>query len=155
MSKLEVKENKKLVLKNAIIHELRGIQLEDLNEEINKFINKLKLLNVNSFGPLITKFCGTNMHEDGTVTVDYDIVLQAHDYKQYSKLYKTSEQLVCEHCVYVRFAGRPRDITFAYSKLDLYFYEHDLEDAGIMYTLMLEDHPEHTVIDVFRPVVMS
>jgi hypothetical protein len=154
MSKLIVKENKKLVLKQVIIHELRGVLLQDLDEEMQKFITKIQVLNVNSFGPLITKSHGTTIHDDGMITADYDIMLQAHDYKQYSKLYKIEDQVSCANSIYVRFAGHPKDLDFAYSKLALYFYENDLEDTGIMYNLTLENHPEYTVVDIFKPVVM-
>ena len=54
MAKLEVLENKKLVLKNVISYELRDIELDSLDEEINNFLNKLDVLNVQTFGPLVS-----------------------------------------------------------------------------------------------------
>ena len=60
MAKLEVLENKKLVLKNVLKKELRGISFEDIDQQINKFANRLDILKVQTFGPLVIKFCGTN-----------------------------------------------------------------------------------------------
>lgn len=58
MAKLEVLENKKLVLKNVLKKELRGISFEDIDQQINKFANRLDILKVQTFGPLVIKFCG-------------------------------------------------------------------------------------------------
>ena len=57
MAKLEVLENKKLVLKNVLKKELRGISFEDIDQQINKFANRLDILKVQTFGPLVIKFC--------------------------------------------------------------------------------------------------
>ena len=58
MPKLEVKTNKKLVLKNVIVHEMKNIKMSELEKELQKFERNLKLLNVQTFGPLITKNYG-------------------------------------------------------------------------------------------------
>ena len=67
MAKLEVLENKKLVLKNVLKKELRGISFEDIDQQINKFANRLDILKVQTFGPLVIKFCGTNISEEGDI----------------------------------------------------------------------------------------
>ncbi|HEL2338774.1 TPA: AraC family transcriptional regulator, partial [Streptococcus suis] len=69
MSKLEVLENKKLVLKKVICKKLSSLQFEDLEQEIDRFYQHLQLLKVQMFGPLIVKNSGTILHEDGTITV--------------------------------------------------------------------------------------
>ena len=154
MNKLEVKTNKKLVLKQVLIKELKNISFEQIDAEITKFINELQLLKVQAFGPLITKSYGTNIHEDGTITTSYDIMVQAHDYKQYGNQFYTKELLQCEHCVHTRFQGKAEHMQFAYSKLDLYFYEHDLDTNGIVYNVFVSGETEKMVVDIFRPVVM-
>ncbi|SET03125.1 AraC family transcriptional regulator [Anaerobranca gottschalkii] len=154
MSKLEIKENKKLVLKNVLIKELKGINMEDLNNEINKFLNTLKVLKVQTFGPLITKSYGTNIHEDGTISTNYDLMIQAHNYLQYKKQFKVEKQLECSHCIYLRFSDKPQYLQYAYSKLDIYFYENDIESNGVTYNVFVSETEDNIVVDIFKPVVI-
>ena len=65
MAKLEIKDNKKLVLKSVICKKLYDIKVENINQEIEKFYQHLQLLKAQIFGPLIVKSCGTTIHDDG------------------------------------------------------------------------------------------
>lgn len=153
MAKLEVFENKKLVLKNVLKKELRNIKMEDLDNEIENFTKKIDLLKAQVFGPLIIKSCGTNIGEDGSITTDYDLFVQAHDYKQYKNEFIVEDSHVCQHCAYVHFEGNPMELSYAHSKLDLHFYENDLESKGEVYTVCIEDSDEYSVVDLFMPVL--
>ncbi|HFI0136393.1 hypothetical protein [Streptococcus suis] len=153
MSKLEVLENKKLVLKKVICKKLSSLQFENLEQEIDKFYQHLQLLKVQMFGPLIVKNSGTILHEDGTITVDYDLYVQAHDFRQYDKFYTVYEEIVCPHCVYVRFEDSPEYLQYAYSKLDLHFYENELETNGTIYTVYVNTNNETMTVDIFRPII--
>ncbi|WP_400243722.1 AraC family transcriptional regulator [Niallia sp. JL1B1071] len=155
MGKLEVKENKRLVLKNVIIKELRNIQMDHLDSEIQKFLNYIKVLNIQTYGPLITKSHGTNIHEDGSITFDYDVMLQAHDYHLHKERFKTNHLHTCDNCIYIRFEGKADHLNFAHTKLDLYLYENDLETDGSIYNIYIANEPEHTIIDIFRPVIKN
>nr|MBS7718157.1 hypothetical protein [Vibrio cholerae] len=64
MSKMEVKENKKLILKQVLIKELKNMQLDQVDMEMNKFVNQIKLLKIQVFGPLIVSNTGVNVHDD-------------------------------------------------------------------------------------------
>lgn len=152
MSKLNVLENKKLVLNNVLKKEIRNISLENINKEIQKFTNKLQLLNVQVFGPLIIKSCGTNIHENGTITADYDLMVQSHDFMQYKNEFVILPRFECSHCAFVHFEGEPSDVSYATAKLDLFFYENDLEGTGENYTVCIMESEDHTVMDFFRPV---
>jgi len=152
MSKLEVKENKKLVLKNVLRKELNNIKIDDLDNEISKFGNKLQLLHVQLFGPLIIRNRGTKIHDDGSVTMDYDLIAQAHDYLQYKDQFIIEDKHSVDNCIYVRFEGAMDEINYAYTKLDLHIYENDLISNGEIYLINVQEHPEHSIIDIFRPV---
>lgn len=152
MAKLEVLENKKLVLKNVLVYELRDIPLDTLESEMNKFINKIDVLKVQSFGPLITKNFGTNISDDGQLTTSYDLMIQAHNYTQFKNIYKTYEKLTAEYCVYVRFSDHPQYINFAHDKINLHFYENDLISSDITYSVIIEERDELLTMDLFVPV---
>lgn len=87
MAKLEVKDNKKLVLKSVICKKLHDTKVEDVDQEINKFHQHLQLLKAQIFGPLIVKSCGTTIHDDGLITTDFEFYIQAHNAQQYSNIY--------------------------------------------------------------------
>lgn len=154
MAKLEVLENKKLVLKNVLKKEIRNINMEEIDNEIQSFTNTLQLLKVQVFGPLVIKSCGTTIGEDGSITMDYDLFMQAHDYKQYKHEFVLEEQHVCSHCAYIHFEGDPMELNYAHTKLDLHFYENDLHSNGEIYTVCIQDGEEYSVIDLFRPVLV-
>lgn len=154
MAKLEVLENKKLVLKNVISYELRDIPLEELESEINKFLTKLDVLSVQTFGPLVTKNFGTNISDTGKLTTSYDIMIQAHNYNQFKGIYKVYDRLTAEYCIYVRFSDHPQYSSYAHNKLDLYFYENDLISSNITYSVIVNESADHLTMDLFVPVKM-
>ena len=152
MPKLEILENKKLVLKNVLRRELNNIQLEMLDDEVSKFDFLLNKLSVQRFGPLVTKSSGINVNDDGVVTMNYDLFIQAHNYKEFKSAFEPIDRLEIPNCIYVHFEGSPEDIQFAHSKLDLYFYENDLEQTGDIFSVIIEDSSQYTVVDIFKPV---
>lgn len=153
MTKMDVKENKKLILKNVILKKFESIEMQNVDRESSKFLNEMKILNVQSFGPLVTKVSGHHIHEDGSFTMDYELMLQAHDYKQYKENYIIEDRIELSHCVYVRFQGEPENIQFAHSKLELYFYEENLVSDGVTISIIVSETPDEITVDLFKPVV--
>lgn len=152
MPKLEVIENKKLVLKNVLKKELKVIRIENVDKKINDFMIRLELLNVQAFGPLIIHSIGTNISDIGEVTMDYELIMQAHDYNQYKNEFITKERFVCPHCLYLHFEGNPEDITYAHSKLDLFIYENELSSNGELFTVCLNENENYISLDLFKPI---
>lgn len=153
MAKLEVKDNKKLVLKSVICKKLHDTKVEDVDQEINKFHQHLQLLKAQIFGPLIVKSCGTTVHDDGAITTDFEFYIQAHNAQQYSNSYLVQDMVSVPHCLYVRFEDSPEYLQYAYSKLDLHIYENDIQTDGIVYTVYVHSSPEKMLVDIFRPIV--
>jgi hypothetical protein len=54
MEKIKIQTHKKLRLVNVLAKELRGLPLEKLDEEIQKFTNFLEVSKIQTKGPLIT-----------------------------------------------------------------------------------------------------
>lgn len=152
MNKLEVKENKKLVLKQVLIKQHKNIELDTIDEKLNTFTNQLQLFNVQTFGPIVTRNAGTMIHDDGSLTTDYELIVQAHDYKQYQKNFQIKERIEFPNCIYLKYKGRPEDLHYAHSKLDLYFYEQGLTSKGDVITVLIHEYPEQIEVDLFRPV---
>jgi hypothetical protein len=96
---------------------------------------------------------GTKIHEDRSITFDYDVIVQAHNNHLYKDQFKVAREHTCDYCVYIRFEGKQEHLQYAHSKLDLYFYENELETNGIVYTIHISNNPEHMVVDIFKPVL--
>lgn len=149
---LEVQENKKLVLKNVVIKQLRDIEAQSLDFEVQKFINQLKVAQAQMFGPIILRMLGTKFQEDGSLSFDYDVIVQAHDFENYKEQFHTEIEHCCNQCIYVRFEGELSDVNYAQMKLDVYLYENELESTGETYTVYVDEDRENAIIDIFRPV---
>ncbi|NQI71918.1 AraC family transcriptional regulator [Streptococcus suis] len=153
MVKLEVKDNKKLVLKQVICKKLPNAKVEDVDHEINKFHQHLQLVKAQIFGPLIVKSCGTIINDDGSVSTDFELYVQAQNAQQYSNLYDIQDVVSIPNCLYVRFDDSPEYLQYAYSKLELYIYEQDIQTDGTVYTVYVNSSPDKMIVDIFRPVV--
>lgn len=152
MGKLDLISGKKLVLKKVIIKKLPGIALQDIDHEIQQFYQQLKLLNVQIFGPLITRNKGTNIHEDGTISVDYELYMQAHDYQQYDHQFDISDEICVENCLYVRFCDSPEYLELAQAKMSIYIYEEDIPVLEDTYTVFVSSNDAQITVDIFKPV---
>lgn len=154
MQKIEIRENKKLILKKVINRNLDLIPLENLDTEINRFYNNIQALKVQVFGPLIIRNKGMKISDDGQITSDYDLYIQAHDYKQYKNQFNLLDEVVVEYCLYTRFEGKPEYLQLAFNKLEIYEYEEDIITRGDVYMVSLEDSEDYIVMDIFKPVKM-
>lgn len=152
--KIEIKNNKKLKLINVINKELINIDIEKFDYNLTKFLNELKLWKVQVYGPLIIRNKGTKISEDSKVSSDYDLYIQAHNYKQYNNQFNVQDEVVVEHCIYTRFEGKPEYLQLAFNKLEIYEYEEDIITRGDIYMITLEDTPDKIVMDIFKPVKM-
>lgn len=149
-----IAENKKLILKKVINRNLDLIPLENLDTEINRFYNNIQALKVQVFGPLIIRNKGMKISDDGQITSDYDLYIQAHDYKQYKNQFNLLDEVVVEYCLYTRFEGKPEYLQLAFNKLEIYEYEEDIITRGDVYMVSLEDSEDYIVMDIFKPVKM-
>ena len=57
------------------------------------------------------------------------------------------------HCLYLRFEDSPEYLQLAYSKMELYFYENDLQTDGTTYTVYVNSTLDQMTADIFRPVI--
>jgi len=152
MSKLQVLENKKLKLVNVFTKELRGILIEDVEKEIKKFINFLEISQIQTRGPLITKKAGTTVHENGDISIDYDIMVQTIKKMPNNGNFRFHETLSVENCVYIHFEGTNDELNYAHNKLNLYLWENDLVETGEEYMVHLSLNNNWLEVDIFKPV---
>lgn len=75
MEKIEIKQNKKLKLKNVINKNLNNFDLQILVTEISKFTNEINLLKIQTFGLLIIRNGGVQISDNGSVKSNYDLYI--------------------------------------------------------------------------------
>ena len=152
MSKITILENKKLRLINVLSKELRNIQIEEINNEIQSFINYLDISQIETKGPLITKNLGTQILNNGDISFDYDIMIQTIRKQTDHGLYKFHNQIVVGNCLYAHFEGRADELSFAQGKINIHIWENDYVDLGEEYTVHLHSDEEWMEVDIFKPV---
>ncbi|MGL5041870.1 MAG: AraC family transcriptional regulator [Culicoidibacterales bacterium] len=152
MAKLEVLEHKKLKLSNVIIKELKYVDLEDIDQEITKFINQLEVRGIQTQGPLITHNIGTVITEVGELKVDYEIMVQLPKALAGVFDYTFKKEVVIANCLYIKYQGAIENMQYAQAKLDLHMYEHDLIDTGQQYIIHIETAHETIEMDIFKPL---
>lgn len=150
--KINILENKKLVLKSVIKKSLNKLPSDQIDKEVQKFQNVLLSHNLSIFGPLVICNKGSHISETGSVTVDIDIIVQAREYKKMKALFDIEETHICSGCILAQFEGDAENIQFAYSKLDVFIYENNLVSTGLIYTLYKNSSVKHTCLDIFKKV---
>ena len=151
MEKIKIQTHKKLRLVNVLAKELRGLPLEKLDEEIQKFTNFLDVTKIQTKGPLITKTIGTQISETGEISLDYDIYIQTVRELNFQG-YAFYPELVAENCLFAHFEGTQEEFNFVDAKLSLYIWENDLIARGEQYMIHLEQNENWMMTDVFKPV---
>lgn len=151
MEKIKIQEHKRLRLVNVLAKELRGISLENLNEEIQKFINFIEISNIQTKGPLITKTIGTKVSDTGDISLDYDLYIQTVRELAYQG-YVFHKEIVAENCLYAHFDGLQEEFNFVDAKMSLYIWENDLIATGEQYVVFIEDTGTMLIADVFKPL---
>ncbi|TFF66133.1 AraC family transcriptional regulator [Helcococcus ovis] len=154
MPKLEVKENKKLKLQKVICKELNNIEIEKFDIEINNFLNSIKALKAQVFGPVVIRNKGTDISENGIITSSYEIYIQVHDYLQYKNQFIVKDEISVEYCIYIRYEGKPEYLQLAFNKLEIYEYEEEIITKGDIYMVSLEENEKCIKMDIFKPVKM-
>ncbi len=153
MRKLEVLNDKHLKLRNLLVFELRQCPIDELDQRINQFIDQVTMSSVQRYGPLITCNYGTQVSEQGQIHIDYDVMVQVRNYQIMTGGYRFLEERQYAHCVYLHFDEHPQYANYAYSKLELHFFETGLQPKGELISVILDDQPERLVLDLFKPVV--
>jgi hypothetical protein len=153
MPKLEVKENKKLILRNVLQKHVEKIELSEIDSEISKFINFIEIAKIETVGPLVTFTKGIQISDEGLITMDYVIMVQTQRKNGEHGSYKFVNEFILDNCIYVRYEGRPEEMQFAQNKLELYEWEHELTATGEQATVFVNETELSSTVDIFRKIV--
>ncbi|MDF9825857.1 hypothetical protein M2475_002243 [Breznakia sp. PF5-3] len=153
MSKLNVLENKSLLLKQVVKCEIHNISIYEFDRKLQLFIQRLQTMNADLFGPLVTHMKGTTFNEKGEVKADYEIFVQANNYLDFKDEFIVMDMFRFDHCICLRFEDHPKYFDLAHQKLQVYLYEHDLDSSGSVITVLMEESEAMIKADIFIPIV--
>ncbi|MEF9894141.1 MAG: hypothetical protein RR738_12465 [Anaerorhabdus sp.] len=153
MNKLDICENKKLVLSNVIIQSFTKIKVEDLQNCIDTFVNDLLAMKVKIKGPIITRY-GEISFLDNNVYICVDLFIQLENHDEYTQKFMYKERFVCEECLYLRFEGNPKELEIIDKKFDVYCYENSLISKQSQFVVVLEESETYIKVDYFRELAL-
>lgn len=152
MIKSPIKENKKLVLKNVLTKHYQRIDIHAIKATIDQFIYELRLRQIETTGPLVVRRKGGRIDKDGRHTTDLEVFIQAEAYPCNQDYFQTAESICFDRCLHLRYKGKRSRLHFAYSKLELYIFNHGLVTEDDTISVYVHEYQDHVEMDVFRPL---
>lgn len=150
MEKIIIKHRKTLKLINVLVKHCHGSGY-DVEHELVKLRNYIKISKLETQGPLIIKNLGADIDESKRIVLDYDILIQLKIKTRVKYPHEFVNEIKVNDCIYCRFNGKQEELQYAYSKLNLYIWENDLISNGEAYIIYLCDN--HKNIDIFKPIL--
>lgn len=152
MGKITIEENKRLRLKNVIGRLYVKANVMTMNDDMQKFVYDLQVHNVATVGPLIMHNIETTMNAHGQPEVTYRLLVQTQGSMTPIEHTEFVPEIIVDNCLFVHYQGTGNDLRYATTKLDIHIWEEDLLTNGQQYMVYINNDPEHSVIDIFRPI---
>ena len=153
MPQIEFRDNKILKLTNLLSRKVPAKELMHQEKQIQMLMNWTKAKGYETMGPLVLYNSGiTGVDADGQPLIEARVMIQLRSASVRLELpYRFEKEVRIENCLMARFRGAAEKMQFATSKLTLYAYENDLELTGETYIILLEQHENDVLADVFMP----
>ncbi|MFL1470936.1 hypothetical protein [Paraclostridium bifermentans] len=152
VEKITVKENKTLKLKNVLIRYLREDEFASMDKIIYMMENYIKSKGNTAIGPLVTHSYPL-VDELGNLTINSKIMIQVKNKMvKVDNPYNIKEEVRVTNCLFARFNEYEEKLQYAYSKLELYAFENDINIKGDTYTVFVDDKNNKLVADIFMEV---
>ncbi|MBA4538124.1 hypothetical protein H1Z61_13510 [Bacillus aquiflavi] len=152
--KIAIKHNKKLKLTNVLIRECQKNELNQTDKVLATIDQYVRNQGADMIGPIIF-YNHAHINADGTMEHQQKILVQLNQIiTEIDPIYQFKASLEVPNCLFARFCEREENLKFAFSKLELTAFEHDLLLKGDSYTLFLKEPigNENVVADIFMEV---
>ena len=151
MPKLNVIPNSTLVLKNVFYEKHIEINPNQIEAMIMRFETRLKLINISSNKPLISKVSDTQINHNGQICVNYEMYVELDDHENVVN-FDVMEKIEISNCISILFEGDVQFLSLATSALDIYLYENNIDDIGILYSKFYSNEQGLIKIEYYKPV---
>ncbi|WP_159634257.1 hypothetical protein [Erysipelothrix anatis] len=145
----------RLSLKSGIKEIHLGLDVNDLQGVIYRFLSRLKALKVVVDGPLWVKSCGNVTTENDTVYMDYVFYVETTMATAFKSQFQQFEKFEVSPCVQVDYVGSVDTSHLAQSKMDVFSFERKLMESGDMYTAIHFDNGKYIKATYFRKIYVQ
>lgn len=154
MPQIEFRENKVLKLTNVLSRKVPTSEIMNQDKQISMLMNWIHAKGYQTVGPLIMYSTGiTGVDAEGQPIIDSRIMIQLTTNSVRLELpYRFEKEVRIQNCLLARFNDEAEKLQFATSKLTLFAYENDLELTGETYIVLMEQHENKLLADVFMPL---
>lgn len=154
MPQIEFRENKVLKLTNVLSRKVPTSEIMNQDKQISMLMNWIQAKGYQTVGPLIMYSTGiTGVDAEGQPIIDSRSMIQLNTNNVRLELpYRFEKEVRIQNCLLARFNDEAEKLQFATSKLTLFAYENDLELTGETYIVLMEQHENKLLADVFMPL---
>lgn len=150
--KIILRENKTLKLNNVLIREISKNEFTDVNKIAHMMESYIKTKANSIVGPMIN-YSSISTDESGQPKIILKLMMQIKNpIHNIESPYEYKSQIKISNCLFARFLDKEENIQFAYSKLNLYAFENDINLKGDSYTVLVDNKEGKMVADVFMEV---
>ncbi|MBS6506802.1 MAG: hypothetical protein KH369_01315 [Paraclostridium bifermentans] len=152
IEKITIRENKTLKLRNVLIRELKQDELIHMDKVTYMMENYIKSKGNSIIGPMVT-YSSSLVDDHGNLTVKSKIMIQLRNkINKVENPYKIEEEVRVTNCLFARYNEFEENLQYAYSKLELYAFEKDINLKGDAYTIFVDNKDNKLVADIFMEV---
>ncbi len=153
MNEIKIAENKKVTFGNVISRMLEGVDEETIQKSAKMFESYLKKENLKPYGPIIVR--DTTRQIGKEQTHDSEMLIQLKEKPEsVPNPYGLEEEIVLKNCLMARYKGPVDKLILAYSKMQIYAFEHDLTLGPVYYTVLTpSEEGDDFVADIFNEVL--
>jgi hypothetical protein len=145
---IEIVDGKTLKLNNVLSKETGTLDGDELAKALHMFDAYTKSKKLTPYGPMVmfskTAFDGAKMSQRSKLMAQ---LREAHENPD--PPYSFDRVVKVDGCVLARYRGSAVGLQVAYSKLQVYAFEHDIQLKGETYTVIIEQKDGDILADVF------
>lgn len=143
-----IETSKNLKLNNVISRELPMQNDEEVQRVTHMFGAYIKTKGLTAYGPMI--IFNTSVINDDVVVPQSKLMVQVReDPEALEQPYNHEGTIRISNCLLAKYHGDLFNLPLAYSKIQIYAFEHDLELKGDTYSIFVKQDPQEVIVDVF------
>jgi hypothetical protein len=148
VKEIEIVDGKTLKLNNVLSKETGTLDGDEFAKTMHMFEAYTKSKKLTPYGPMVlfskTAFDGMKMTQRSKLMAQ---LREVHDSPDAP--YSFDRLVKADNCVLARYRGAAAGLQVAYSKIQVYAFEHDIRLKGETYTVIIEQKDGEILADVF------
>ena len=149
MSEIEIAEGKVLKLNRVLIRPMDDETGNSREKTMRMFDSYMRSNGMKPYGPAIIRV--RNVISENRLAQYSDMMVQLRETPgDVSNPYRFEESIRVENCLMARYRGPAASLPVAYSKMQVYSFEHSIALSDTTFTVFLEQTPDGDLVaDIF------